>query len=491
MRGPALFSVIGRRLDCPLYPVGMAGRIGERVKIIATVGPASLAPGVLARLIRGGVDAIRVNASHIQPAEVAPLVRKIRAAGREAGHDVAIMLDLQGPKRRIGELPEPLHLVEGSTVLLSERKTPGAILAPLRGAARHLRPGTDLFLQDGFIRLRVMSRGAGGVRCRVLLGGRLRSRAGFNIPGAAVPARVPTTRDLAYLKAGVAVGVDLVALSFVRTPGDIRRCRRHAGGIPIVAKIERPEAVEAIDAVTAASEGILVARGDLAVEMQPEQLPVLQKRLVAAANRARKPVIVATEMLASMVHAPRPTRAELTDVGNAVLDGADAVMLTDETAIGVNPVRVVNVMRRIIQAVEASLLAHDLDLRQARGSAANRPDWALADAAVDTAFEIGASAIVAVTGSGRTALLVSSRRPSVPLFAFTPSPTVRRRVALMWGVTAQPVRSLRDPDRLIQHVLERLRTARRIKAGEQVVFVFGAPLWAKGTRTNTVRVAKG
>jgi len=191
-----------------------------------------------------------------------------------------------------------------------------------------------------------------------------------------------------------------------------------------------------------------------------------------------------------MIRAPRPTRAELTDVGNAVLDGADAVMLTDETAIGAHPVRVVNVMARIIQVVEASLLQHDIDIRPTRGSAAARPDWALADAAVETAFEIGARAIVAVTGSGRTALLVSSRRPSVPIFAFTPDPAVRRRVALMWGVTAQPVPPIPDPDRLFGHALARLRACRHLRAGDLVVFVYGSPLWAPGTKTNTVRVAR-
>jgi len=461
----------------------------ERVKIVATVGPASLRPDILRRMIEAGVDAVRINASHAPPSAIAELVPQIRRAGREGGNDVAVMLDLQGPKHRIGAMESSVDLREGEEVSFGSRAAPGVIPVGAAMLRRYFRRGARVHLQDGFLRVRILSVRAGVARARVELGGRLKSRAGVNFPGLPMSTRVPTSRDLEHVRAGVAAGVDLFALSFVRTPRDIERCRLHTGGIPIVAKIERPEAVEDIARIARASAGILVARGDLAVEMAPEELPVLQKSLVAAANRARKPVIVATEMLASMVTNPRPTRAELNDVGNAVLDGADAVMLSDETAIGDHPVLAVEFMSRILSSVEKSLLRYDLSVRLPRGSVASRPDWALADAAVETAFEIDARAIVAITGSGRTARLISSRRPSVPVYAYAPDPAVRRRVSLMWGVSAEPVEPIPDPDLILEEILGTMRRSGRAKRGDRVVFVFGSPLWGEGTHTNTVRVA--
>ena len=455
----------------------------------ATIGPASAEPEILQRMLLEGVDAVRINASHVEPDAVAGWVDLIRRAGRKVERDVAVMLDLQGIKRRIGDLPEPMLLKEGEKVVLSSRRGEGRIPAKLRTILPHVKKGTEVFLADGFLRLRILSVGKDELRCRVLLGGFLKSRAGLNIPGLPARARIPTPRDLEHVRAGIEAGVDIFALSFVRTAQDVTRCRRHADGIPIIAKIERPEAVDNIEAIASVSDGIMVARGDLAVEMKPEQLPVLQKRLVTAANRMRKPVIVATEMLASMVYNPRPTRAELLDVGNAVLDGADATMLSDETAIGKNPVRAVRYMQRILSTVESSLYTYDIEMPNPRGRTGSRPDWAIADAAVETALKVGARAIVTITGSGRTARLISAGRPSVPLYSFSPEPAVRRRTALMWGVQADTVRPIHDPDKIIEHILERLRRQRAFKRNDRVVVVFGSPLWAEGTKTNTVRVA--
>jgi len=463
-------------------------RLGKRVKIIATIGPASAEATVLEAMLRDGVDAVRINASHTEPDAVGGWVRRIRRAGRRVGRDVAVMLDLQGIKRRIGDLPEPVQLKEGTAVVLGSRPGGDRIPAPVAALRGHLRRGADIFLDDGFLRLRVTAVKPTEIACRVLRGGLLKARAGINLPGVPVRARIPTKKDRAHMEAAVESGVDVFALSFVRSARDLQRCRRHAAGIPIIAKIERPEAVEAIDAVALASNGILVARGDLAVEMKPEELPVLQKSLMAAAKRARMPVIVATEMLASMVHSPRPTRAELLDVGNAVLDGADATMLTNETAIGRDPARAVRYMARILARVEGSLLTYDIETPRTPGGAATRPDWAVADAAVETAHKVGAKAIVTITGSGRTARLVSAGRPSVPVYSFSTEPAVRRRVALMWGVTAETVRRIRDPQAITTHLLDRLRAAGRIRRGNRVVVVFGSPLWAEGTKTNSVRI---
>jgi pyruvate kinase len=459
------------------------------VKIAATVGPASASPKVLADMIGQGVDAVRINASHVDPAAVGAWVRRIRRAGRRAGRDVAIMLDLQGIKRRIGDLAEPMRLIEGQKVVLAEKGGEGRIPVRLSLILPHLRRGADLFLSDGFLRLEVLSVSRREITGRVVRGGLLKSRAGINLPGLPVRARIPTPRDVKHVRAGVAASVDFFALSFVRSAADLWRCRRHTRDIPIIAKIERPEAVAAIDEITAASDGILIARGDLAVEMKPEELPVLQKSLIGAAKRARKPVMVATEMLASMVHSPRPTRAELLDVGNAVLDGADATLLSDETAIGRDPARTVRYMQRILSTVENSLLTYDLELPRLTGRAGSRPDWAVADAAVDTARKVGARAIVTITASGRTARLISADRPSVPIYSFATDPAVRRRVALMWGVAADTVAPIRDPERIIAHLLQRLRRRGAVRRGDRVVIVYGSPLWAEGTKTNTVRVA--
>jgi len=468
----------------------MSKGIGDRVKIVATIGPTSKRPEVLRAMLDAGVDAVRINASHVAPEDVDGWVRLIRRAGRKAGRDVGIMLDLQGIKRRIGDLPVPVELVEGETVtLVSKSAGAGRIPAPVRVIGPHLKRGSDIFLDDGFLRLEVLSVKGGEIRCRVARGGVLRARAGINLPGAPMKARIPTKRDEKHIAAGVEAGVDIFALSFVRTPRDLWRCRERTEGIPIIAKIERPEAVEQIDAIARASDGILIARGDLAVEMKPEELPVLQKSLMAAAREARKPSIVATEMLASMVYSPRPTRAELTDVGNAVLDGADATLLSDETAIGRDPARAVRYMSRIIATVEGSLLAYNIDIPRPHGEAGTRPDWAIAAAAVESAVNLGAKAIVALTGSGRTARLISAGRPSVPIFTVSTDPAVRRRVSLMWGVIAEVVKPIRDPDKIIAHVLGRLRKARHIDSGDRVVVVFGSPLWEPGTKTNTVRVA--
>ena len=461
----------------------------ERVKIAVTVGPASASPKVLVDMIREGVDAVRINASHIEPEAVGKWVDLVRRAGRRAGRDVAVMLDLQGIKRRIGDLPEPIRLIEGEKVVLAERRGEGRIPVRLSSILPHLRRGADLFLSDGFLRLEVLSVKKHEVVGRVVRGGLLKSRAGINLPGLPVLLSVPTRRDVEHVRAGVAAKVDFFALSFVREAADLWRCRRHAAGVPIIAKIERPEAVAAIDEITAASDGILIARGDLAVEMRPEELPVLQKSLIGAAKRARKPVMVATEMLASMVHSPRPTRAELLDVGNAVLDGADATLLSDETAIGRDPARAVRYMQRILSTVENSLLSYDIELPRLTGRAGSRPDWAVADAAVETAKKVGARAIVTITASGRTARLISADRPSVPIYSFATDPGVRRRVALMWGVQADTVKPIRDPERIIAHLLHRLRREGALKRGDRVVFVYGSPLWEEGTKTNTVRVA--
>ncbi|MHC4957461.1 MAG: pyruvate kinase [Planctomycetota bacterium] len=458
------------------------------MKILATIGPACADPKVLCAMLEEGADAIRVNASHTDPGDVAKWVQLVRKASKRVGLDAAVMLDLQGIKRRIGDLASPIPVSMGDEVVFG-RPGAGRIPLKLKTIREHLKVGGDLFLDDGFLRFQVTAISPTELRCVSVREGEITSRAGVNLPGIPVTARIPTTYDIKHIHAGLEAGVDLFALSFVRDAKDLRRCRKHAQGTPIVAKIERPEAVTNIDEVALASDGLLVARGDLAVEMKPEELPVLQKSLVAAANRARKPVIVATEMLASLVDSPRPTRAELTDVGNAVLDGADATMLSDETAIGHDPARAVRYMTRIISTVEGSIMKYNVQKYVVRRGKQTRPDWSLADAAVSVAAQINAKAIVAVTGSGRTAMLISAGRPSVPLYAFCAETTVRRRVSLMWGVNTALSKPSNDPDKVIRDCLNRLIRVKAIEPGELVVIAYGSPIWAKGTKTNTVRIA--
>ena len=459
----------------------------ERVKLAATIGPASAEPDVLDELLLEGVDCVRINASHVNPEDLGRWVTLIRESAARVSRDPAVLIDLPGIKYRIGDLPEPLELDEGEIVRLGGAG-PDHIPAELEALLPHLQEGSDIFLADGFMRLWVQSVETDHVVAKVSLGGRLKARAGINVPGVPVDATIPTPRDKEHIRAGLAAGVDVFALSFVRTPEEVAASRKLCNGVPIIAKIERPEAVENIEEIASAADGLMVARGDLAVEMAPEQLAVLQKKIVKAANRARAPVIVATELLASMVHSPRPTRAELTDVGNAALDGCDALMLSNETAVGDHPVRAVRFLRRIVQTVEKSLLTHDLTLPKPGETAVPRSDWAVGDAAVDVAARIGARAILAFTGSGRTARLISANRPSVPLLSFSPDPVVRRRCALMWGVNAFVTEAESDPTLQVESTLAELRELGKLEAGEHVVIVYGSPLWRKGTKTNSMRI---
>ncbi|MEM8884416.1 MAG: pyruvate kinase [Planctomycetota bacterium] len=462
--------------------------IGEHVKMAATIGPASAPPEVLDALILEGVDCIRINASHVKPQDLGSWVELVRESAKRVGRDIAVAIDLPGIKFRIGELDEPLFLREGETVHLG-RRGKGRIPVKMSRIAPYVEKGSDIFLRDGFMRLRVTKVDKEEIVATVLRDGELVSRAGINLPGIKVREQIPTARDKEHIEAGLKAGIDVFALSFVRNAKEVRKTRKLTNGVPIVAKIERPEAVDHIEEIADAADALMVARGDLAVECAPEELPVLQKRIVTAGNLARKPVIVATEMLASMVHNPRPTRAELTDVGNAVLDGCDAAMLSNETAIGHDPVRAVRYLKRIIQTVERSLLTYNLDIaRPTQPGAANRTDWAVTDAVADAAVKIGAKAIIAFTGSGRTARLISAKRPSMPIYSFSPDSETRRRCALMWGVRADVTKAYADPNDQIEKTLAYLRKKGLLAKDDRVVVSFGSPLWKPGTKTNSFRV---
>jgi len=459
-------------------------------KIIATVGPATSSVEVLRELIRAGADCCRVNFSHGDGASLAPFLANIREAARLEGQETAILADIQGPKLRIGSMPRAgALLVEGSEFTLTPREIDGSDRAAHTAhaaLARDVEPGARILLADGTIELEVQSIAGDDVICRVVTGGRLFSHKGLNLPGRPVSVETLTDkdrRDLAYLSG---TDVDLVAVSFVRSPRDIELARDLLGkgnDLPIIAKLERPEALDCLDDILDASDGIMVARGDLGVELPFERVPVLQKRILARAAERGRWAIVATQMLASMVASRRPSRAEASDVLNAVLDGADAVMLSEETAVGENPILSVKAMDLLTRAAEEYDRAHRV---LAVETSAHSFSSAAAGAAVGAADRIGARAIIALAGSGLTALHVSKWRPPWPIVALSSVPGAIHRLNLLRGV--RPLRVPDDVDVETQLTLadQFLLEVGYAKAGDVVVTVAAVPLGA-GKETNTIR----
>jgi pyruvate kinase len=428
----------------------------RHTKIVATVGPSSSAPPIIDALIRSGVDVFRLNFSHGTHDTHRAAFAAIRDAAARAGRHVAILQDLSGPKIRTGALKggAAIALEDGQALRLAageEEGGPGRVFTPYAPLIESAQPGARLLLDDGKIELRVTARAEGELITEVVHGGSLGEHKGINAPGVALPANAVTAKDEADLKFGLELGVDLVALSFVQTPDDChaaRRIVRAAGaGVPIIAKIERPQALDHLDAILAAVDGVMVARGDLGLECPLEQVPRIQKMIVARARAHGRPVIVATQVLESMRTEPRPTRAEVSDAATAVDQGADAIMLSGETAAGRYPVAAVDVLRSIIRdaetvAMPAVFLAAETTLEGI--DRAPLPDGfetlrtvhgrAMCEAAVTLASSGQADAIVAVTRYGKTAQLLSSLRPRASILAVTPSDVVARRLKLYWGV---------------------------------------------------------
>jgi len=417
--------------------------LGRRTKIIATVGPASWAPDVLERLVAAGADVFRLNFSHAGQERQAETIAAVRAAAERVGREVAILGDLPGPKLRIGSLRDDVAELEtGMHVTLTPEQVEGdRDTIPVQWAGvSDLREDQLVYLADGAIRLRVSEEGEDdGVGAEVEVGGTLSSHKGMNIPGGAdLPAT--TGVDLGWVEFAVENGVDLLAVSFVSTAADLEpvsaRLKELGSRIPVIAKIERQQAAENIEEIVrAASGGIMVARGDLGIEVPLEQLPIEQKRLIRAAGLVSKPAITATQMLASMVTARRPTRAEVTDVANAIYDGTDAVMLSEETAVGHNPVESVEVMDRIARATEPDLPYTEWLFRRTDQATQDVAD-SVAQSAVGAVYRLGLKALVVPTNTGRTARLVSAHRPDVPVLAVSPYIETVRRVALLFGITA-------------------------------------------------------
>lgn len=449
----------------------------RKTKLLITLGPSTDAPGVLARIMALGVDALRLNMSHGTHEDHARRMGQARKVASKLGRHVPIIMDLSGPKIRVGELGpdglqlergEPVRLVRGSGPIPAGNKGRGPVVIPVPVPAllAQAKRGDRFLLKDGLIRVRVRKTDRDGVLGEVEEGGLLRSRQGIALPGSRLGLPAITAKDRADIKFGLKMGTDYFAMSFVRSVADVRGGLRLMGDVPLIAKIERPEALEQLGGIIDACAGVIVARGDLGVELAPERVPLLQKQILVEANRRGKIAILATQMLASMEESPIPTRAEATDVANAVLDGADGLLLTGETAGGKHPVAATQVLARIVDEVESSAVYGELpepllDLPEG-------PEEALASAAVDATCAIQLAALVVLSRTGQTVAIVSDHRPSVPIVALAPDAQAARRMALQWGVVpvVRNKRAARD-------LTEALRIAKRALGLKQPAW-FGA-----------------
>jgi pyruvate kinase len=471
----------------------------RRAKIVATIGPASSDPAVLEKLLAQGVDVARLNFSHGSHEDHAQVLDRLRAASRHLGKAVAVLQDLQGPKIRTGPLQAGragVRLDPGDEIVITcEGEVSGTsalVSTTYPHLAEDVRPGDRLLVDDGLIELRVLSTDGVRARTEVVEGGTLGEHKGINLPGVALRAEALSAKDREDLAFGISHGVDYVALSFVRSADDIalgRREMERAGRVvPVIAKIEKPEALDRIDDIIAAADGIMVARGDLGVEILPERVPILQKELCRKAKAAGKPTIIATQMLNSMIEHARPTRAEASDVANAIWDGADAVMLSGESASGKYPLAAVQMMDRIVREAEAAIAPGEVRIAAMTPASRAAPTGeVIAAAACDAAAASGAVAICCFTLRGETARQLARYRPAMPIVAFSPDQAIRRRLALYWGVVAKVMEPVKNADLMAELVAERLVQDGIGNLGDRIVLVHGSPLGVPG-HTNSIRL---
>jgi pyruvate kinase len=458
----------------------------RRTKIVATIGPASREPETLKRLVEAGVDVARFNFSHGTREMHAENAERVRAAASSAGRQVAILQDLPGPRIRIGVLRDGLaELKPGETLVLqcgSEAEgTDECMSVSWGGLAAAVDPDDVIYLADGAIRLRVkvVRKAQGEIETAVEVGGTVASRQGLNIPGSTRGLPAVPEEDLEMLRFGESIGVDMIALSFVRTAEDVTSVRKHTR-LPLIAKIEKPQAVDAADEIIRAADCVMVARGDLGIELPIEDVPMVQKQLLRAAGRLARPSITATQMLDSMVSSSRPTRAEVADVANAILDGTDAVMLSQETAVGAYPVQAVEMMAAVAERTENSLPYGAWNEDRVRRDARD-PAYTIAYSACAAARDLHLAALVVPTLSGRSARLLSAHRPQVPIFALSPGRETVRRCALMWGVQAASMRRHEITEALIADAALRVVELGWVKPGARVGITAGLPSGRPGT----------
>jgi pyruvate kinase len=465
--------------------------LSRRTKIVCTIGPASSSANTIDRLVAAGMDAARLNFSHGTHDDHAVGAKLVREAQKRAGRPLALIADLQGPKLRVGDLESPLVLVEGDELdVTSDEPEPGALPISPPVLSEVLRPGHDLLVDDGRVRLRIEEVNGGRARASVLVGGPVEAHKGVNLPGVSIPVPSLTRKDLQDLEFALGLDVDFVALSFVRSADDLRSLREllqvSDSKALVIAKIEKAEAIADLDQIVTASDAVMVARGDLGVEIGPAAVPLVQKRVILSALEHGRPAITATQMLESMLHHPEPTRAEASDVANAILDGTSALMLSGETAVGEYPVESVRYMDTIARAVEPSL-----DYRHELAQAADQPfptvGEAMSNAACDIAEVLGAAAILVPTYSGRTASAVARHRPRRPVIAVTHRRHAVQQLAIEWGVVPAEIEECRDVEHLWARALEAARETGIVEAGDRVVITAGTAVNVPGT-TNVIKV---
>lgn len=463
----------------------------RRAKIVATLGPACSSYDQLRTLFEAGVNVVRFNLSHGSHQVHEEVFANVKRAAADTDKPVGVLVDLQGPKIRLEKFADGPHLLEeGDTFTITVKDTPGTkelVGTTYKGLVKDVEPGDTLLIDDGKVRLEVVSKDADSVTTTVKVGGMVSNNKGINLPGVAVSVPALSEKDEEDLRWGLRMGADYIALSFVRSAGDITRVKEimtEAGVvIPVIAKIEKPQAVDALEEIIDAFDGIMVARGDLGVELPPETVPIVQKRAVELARRMAKPVIVATQMLESMISSPVPTRAETSDVANAVLDGADAVMLSGETSVGEYPVQAVEIMARILETTEEQGLNRIPPL----GTKPRTQGGAITLAAVEVAEFVEAKYLCIFTESGDSARRMSRLRCQIPMIAFTPHENIRRRMALTWGIHSILVEKVTHTDAMYHQVEEILLSRKLAKEGDKVLVISGSPPGITGS-TNDLRV---
>ncbi|MBN9374062.1 MAG: pyruvate kinase [Cellulomonas sp.] len=463
----------------------------RKAKIVCTLGPAVESPEQIQALVDAGMDVARINRSHGEAEAHAEVYRRVRAAAKASGRNVAVLVDLQGPKIRLGRFVEGKHFLEvGDTFTITTEDVEGTkelVSTTHKGLPGDVRPGDPILIDDGKVLVRVVEVNGPRVVTRVEVPGPVSNNKGLNLPGVAVSVPALSEKDEEDLRWGLKLGADFIALSFVRNAADyddVRRIMEEEGRIvPVIAKIEKPQAVDNLAEIVHTFDGIMVARGDLGVELPLEQVPLVQKRAVELARQNAKPVIVATQVLESMITSPRPTRAEASDCANAVLDGADAVMLSGETSVGEYPIEAVRTMARIIEVTEELGRERMAPL----GSVPHTRGGAITRAAAEVGDTLGVKYLVTFTQSGDSARRMSRLRSSIPLLAFTPLDSVRNQLALSWGVQTYLVPQVESTDVMVYQVDQTLRANGLGEVGDQVVVVAGTPIGITGT-TNSVVV---
>ena len=468
----------------------------RKTKIVCTIGPASESPEMIRALLRAGMDVARLNFSHGTLDEHLRRIHNLREAAKELGVNLALLLDIQGPKIRLGHLKEgPVELISGEEYILTVEPCEGdeqRVHVDYPHLNRDLRPGAVIYIDDGLLELKVKEIKGPDVICQVIIGGQLSSRKGVSLPGVDVDLPPLTKEDVEHIRFGVRHGVDFIAASFVRRAEHVeavRRVIREAGGTQqIVSKIESNEFLRHIDEIIGASDGIMVARGDLGVEIPVEEVPLVQKMLIRKCNLAGVPVITATQMLDSMVRNPTPTRAEVTDVANAILEGTDAVMLSGETAVGKYPARAVQIMDKIARRVE-EVMDYGAILREKAGEGRTSIVQAVSLAACQVSHDLGVQVMICSTFSGATARFLSQKRPKAVIFATSPNEHVVRQLALTWGVCAAHLKRPPEVEALVQQSIAEAQRRGLVSSGDIVTVITGLAGGTAGS-TNMLRVLK-